>query len=94
MIEKTYTVSGTVAGQHSKTGEVVYWEREVYARNGTSCAVKSYINQNLHIIASFPTRKDAERFERFREDATSPVLYERPADQPADSQVDPYLQTR
>lgn len=74
MIDKAYNVSGTILGQHAKTGEIIYWEREVYARNGTSCVVKSYINLNLHIMASFRTRADAESFEEFRIEATTPNI--------------------
>lgn len=74
MIEKTYTVTGLINGAHAKTGELIYWEREVYARDGTSCVVKSYINLNMHVLASFPTRADAERFEAFRIEATTPSV--------------------
>lgn len=73
MIEKTYTVSGQISGQHAKTGELIYWEREVYARNGTSCVVKSYINLNMHVIASFSSRQEAESFEGFRIEAITPA---------------------
>lgn len=74
MIEESYTVTGVVHNMHTKTGELVYWEREAYTRNGTSCVIKSYINQNMHIMASFTTRSDAEQFEAFRIEATTPMV--------------------